>query len=208
VLVIKVIAVAVLGYLLGSINTSLIIGKFYGVDVRQHGSGNAGATNTLRTLGKSAAILVTLGDILKGIIACIAGHYIIGDVKDIGNLGLMIGGVAAIIGHNWPLYFGFKGGKGILTTFSVIMMMDWRIGLILLGVFIIVLLISKYVSLGSIIGAALFPIVGAIPVFNNSSTFVVFAIAVAFLAIIRHKANIERLFKGTESKLWGSGKKG
>jgi glycerol-3-phosphate acyltransferase PlsY len=208
VLVIKVIAVAVLGYLLGSINTSLIIGKFYGVDVRQHGSGNAGATNTLRTLGKSAAIFVTLGDILKGIIACVAGYYIIGNVKDIGNLGLMTGGVAAIIGHNWPLYFGFKGGKGILTTFSVIMMMDWRIGLILLGVFIIVLLISKYVSLGSIIGAALFPIVGAIPVFNNSSTFVIFAIVVAFLAIIRHRANIERLLKGTESKLWGSGKKG
>ncbi|MDP4093724.1 MAG: glycerol-3-phosphate 1-O-acyltransferase PlsY [Bacillota bacterium] len=200
ILVLKVIAVAVVGYLLGSINSSLVVGKFYGVDVRQHGSGNAGANNTLRTLGKKAAVLVTAGDILKGVAACIIGHYIVGTVNGLDKFGLIVGGISAIIGHNWPLYFGFRGGKGVLTTFSVILMMDWQVGLILLGAFIIVVVITGYVSLGSIIGASLFPIVSAVPLFNNKSTFVLFAIVVAFLVIIRHKSNIERIFKGTESK--------
>lgn len=201
VLVLKLILVGVLGYLLGSINTSLIVGKFYGIDVRKHGSGNAGATNTLRTLGKKAAILVTIGDLLKGIISCLLGTWLIGNVDNVGNLGLMIGGIAAIIGHNWPLYFGFKGGKGVLTTLAVVMMMDWRIGLILLGVFIIIVAFTRYVSLGSIVGSALFPIIALIPVFGRSKVFVVFAAFLGLLIIMRHSSNIERIFKGTESKL-------
>ncbi|MDP4182682.1 MAG: glycerol-3-phosphate acyltransferase, partial [Bacillota bacterium] len=104
----KIILTCVIGYLLGSLNSSLIIGKIYGVDVRKHGSGNAGATNTLRTLGKKAALFVTLGDVFKGIIACLLGYFLL------GNDGLMSAGIGAIIGHNWPLYFKFKGGKGVL----------------------------------------------------------------------------------------------
>ena len=194
------IAVAVVGYLLGSLNTSLIVGKFYGIDVRRHGSGNAGATNTLRTLGKKAAIFVSLGDILKGVVACLIGLWLIGNVEDVGKLGVMLGGVCAIIGHNWPVFFGFKGGKGVFTTLAVTLMMDWKIGLMLLGVFILVVLITRYISLGSILGAALFPVVGAIPVFKHSSTFIVFAAILGLLVVIRHHANIKRLINGTENK--------
>ncbi|MCX7923817.1 MAG: glycerol-3-phosphate 1-O-acyltransferase PlsY [Clostridia bacterium] len=201
----KLVLVAIVGYLLGSANTSLIVGKFYGTDVRQHGSGNAGMTNTLRTLGKTAALLVIFGDIFKGILSYLIGYYFVGDVKDIGYLGAMVGGVAAIVGHNWPVYFGFKGGKGILTTFSVVLMMDWKIGLGLFVIFAIIVGITRYVSLGSIMAAVLFPVGTAILKvifdYGKSVVFIAFAAAVAILAVERHKSNIERLLKGTESKL-------
>lgn len=205
-LILKVFGVAVIGYLLGSLNSSLIVGKFYHVDVRKHGSGSAGTTNTLRTLGKVAAVLVILGDVLKGIIACLVGLYIVKDVVGNDHIGLMAGGVAAIVGHNWPLYFGFKGGKGALTSITVVMMMDWRIGLIVLGIFILTVAISRYVSLGSLFGAIMFPIISWIPFFEKTNTFIVFALIVSFLAILMHRSNIERLFKGTESKLGGDKK--
>jgi acyl phosphate:glycerol-3-phosphate acyltransferase len=197
----KIVLVAVFGYLLGSANTSLIVGKFYGIDVRKHGSGNAGATNTLRTMGKSAALLVGLGDVLKGIIACLIGVALIGANSVDYKLGLMVGGVAAILGHNWPIYFGFKGGKGIFTSYAVIMMMNWKIGLILLGVFIIILALTRFVSLGSMIGSALFPIIALIPVFGESYVFVIFALFIGALAIFKHRSNLARIFQGTESKL-------
>lgn len=190
---VKLILAGVIGYLLGSANTSIIVGKFYGVDVRQHGSGNAGATNTLRTLGKKAALFVSLGDVLKGVISCLIGLLLAGD------LGIMIGGLAAVVGHNWPIYFGFKGGKGIFTTFAVILMMDWKIGLILLGVFIIIVAITRYVSLGSIIGSALFPMVALL--LGKTTEFVLAALVLGLLAIVRHRSNIARIMKGTESKL-------
>lgn len=183
---------AVIGYLLGSANSSIIVGKFYGVDVRQHGSGNAGATNTLRTLGKSAAAFVSIGDLLKGIIACLVGQLIAGDV------GLMFGGFASIVGHNWPIYFNFKGGKGILTSFAVVLMMDYKLGLILLGVFAVIVLITKYVSLSSMAAAVLFPIFAAFE--GKGTSFIIFASLLAILAVYRHRANIQRLMNGTESK--------
>ncbi len=192
--IVKLILTGVIGYLLGSANTSLIVGKFYGMDVRKHGSGNAGATNTLRTLGKTAAALVGIGDVLKGVIACLIGQLITGDTS-----GLMLGGVGAIAGHNWPLYFGFKGGKGIFTSFAVALMMDWKIGLILLGIFVILVAVTRYVSLGSVVGSALFPVLGL--AFNRGTQFVVFALILAIIAICRHRGNIERLVKGTEAKL-------
>lgn len=188
----KVVLAGIIGYLLGSANSSLIVGKFYGFDVRQHGSGNAGATNTLRTLGKSAALFTTLGDILKGIIACLIGSMISGD------LGLMTAGIAAIVGHNWPLYFRFKGGKGIFTSLAVVLMMDWKLALVLLGGFIIIVALTRYISLGSVIAAAIFPIASA--ALGKSTEFIICAIILAELAIIRHCGNLDRLFKGTESK--------
>lgn len=192
--IVKLILTGVIGYLLGSANTSLIVGKFYGMDVRKHGSGNAGATNTLRTLGKTAAALVGIGDVLKGVIACLMGQLITGDAS-----GLMLGGMGAIAGHNWPLYFGFKGGKGIFTSFAVALMMDWKIGLILLGIFVILVAVTRYVSLGSVAGSALFPVFGLI--FNKGTQFVFFAFILAALAVYRHRGNIERLVRGTEAKL-------
>ncbi|MCX7711898.1 MAG: glycerol-3-phosphate 1-O-acyltransferase PlsY [Clostridia bacterium] len=190
--ILKLVVVALIGYLMGSANTSIIVGKFYGIDVRLHGSGNAGATNTLRTLGKGAAALVGIGDVLKGVLSCLIGMFIAGDI------GLMLGGLAAVIGHNWPVYFGFKGGKGIFTSFSVVLMMDWKLGLMLLGVFIIIVAVTRYISLGSMICSALFPVIGFL--FKKPLEFVVFAAILAVLAVVRHRGNIQRILNGTESK--------
>jgi len=198
--IVKILCVAVLGYLLGSVNSSLIVGRFYGIDVRNYGSGNAGTTNTLRTMGKTAALLVVVGDLLKGVIACLAGMYIIGDVPGIGNLGGMIGGTTAIFGHNWPLYFGFKGGKGALTSLAVAFLMDWRIGLILLAIFLVIVAVTRYVSLGSICGGLSFPVLSALPVFNKNLPFIIFAVVLAVSLVLMHRSNIGRILKGTESK--------
>lgn len=209
VFIIKIIAVVIIGYLLGSLNTSIIVGRFYGTDIRKHGSGNAGMTNTLRTLGKVAAVMVIIGDILKGVISYLIGNMLITTVPDsiafnMAGIGGMAAGIAAITGHNWPVYFGFKGGKGILTSFSVVLMMDWKLGLILLGIFIIIVALTRYVSLGSIIASAAFPIGAAIK--GNGTVFIIFSAVLAILAIGRHSANIRRLLSGTEAKL-GSKKK-
>ncbi len=202
--VIKLIAVVVIGYLLGSLNTSLIVGKFYGTDVRKHGSGNAGMTNTLRTLGKAAAVMVIAGDILKGVLSYLLGNMLVNSIPetitlDLAGIGGMAAGIAAIAGHNWPVYFGFKGGKGILTSFAVVLMMDWKLGLILLGIFAVIVVITRYVSLGSIIASVAFPIGAALK--GNGIIFVVFSAVLAVLAVARHNANIKRLLSGTESKL-------
>lgn len=192
--VLLIVLTGIIGYLLGSVNSSLVVGKFYGVDVRKHGSGNAGATNTLRTLGKKAAIIATLGDMVKGFIACIIGLLIANE------MGVMTAGIAAIIGHNWPIYFKFKGGKGILTSLAVVLMMDWRIALILLGIFIIIVAITRFVSLGSIVATILFPVFAA-TLFAKSTEFIIYSAILAAMALFRHRTNIGRIIKGTESKL-------
>ncbi len=207
--IVRAILVLFIGYLLGSLNTSIIVGRCYGIDIRKHGSGNAGMTNTLRTLGKIAAALVILGDILKGVIAYIIGNVILdatamggvieSQLSTVVGIGGMIGGVAAIVGHNWPIYFGFKGGKGILTSFSVVMMMDWQLGLMLLALFLVIVIITRYVSLSSITACAVFPIAAYIK--GNGIVFSIFAAFLALLAICRHSANIKRLLNGTESKI-------
>lgn len=197
----------VLGYLLGSLNSSLIVGKFYGVDVRKHGSGNAGATNTFRTLGKKAALYTFIGDFLKGIISCLAGFYLIKLVLpsfDNPTLGLMFAGLGCILGHNWPVYFGFRGGKGVLTSFAVMIMMGPLPTLVVFVIFIIIAFITRYVSLASITAAALLPVVGG--VFGKSlkisdvKSFVIFTVIIAVLVIYRHSSNVKRLLNGTESK--------
>ena len=207
--IVRSILVLIIGYLLGSLNTSIIVGRCYGVDIRKHGSGNAGMTNTLRTLGKVAAALVILGDILKGVLSYIFGNVILdsaamqgvfgSQLSTVVGIGGMVGGIAAIIGHNWPLYFGFKGGKGILTSFSVVMMMDWQLGLMLLGLFLVIVIITRYVSVSSITACAVFPIAAYIK--GNGFVFSIFAAILALLAICRHNANIRRLINGTESKI-------
>jgi len=186
------------GYLLGSLNSSLIVGKLYGVDVRQHGSGNAGATNTLRTLGKKAAILVTLGDVLKGIVACILGWFFTRNIAG-GEYGLMATGMGAILGHNWPLYFKFKGGKGVLTSFAVVIMLDIKVSIVLLLFFVIVVAISRFISLGSIASAGVFPIVAFIHK-PHDMAYIAFALMFGILVIARHKMNISRILNGSESK--------
>ena len=190
---IGLVVAAVAGYLLGSANSSLIVGKFYGVDVRHHGSGNAGMTNTLRTLGKKAAVLVSAGDILKGVLAYLVGQLLA------GPYGILAAGTAAIIGHNWPVYFGFKGGKGALTSITVLFYMDWKIALITLGVFVALVAVSRYVSLGSIVGAVVFPVLAG--AFGRNTVFILFSVFIGLLVIFRHRSNISRILNGTESRL-------
>lgn len=202
--ILKLFAALALGYLLGSLNTSVIVGKIYGKDIRNYGSKGAGLTNTLRVLGKSAAVFVLVGDILKGVIACFIGlflgvHSYSGEARDC--VSLLATGAGAVIGHNWPVYFGFKGGKGVLTAVTVLFMADWVIALLCLGFFVIIVALTRYVSLGSICAAILFVTISFIPVFGHTLYFYIFACLMAIIIIFRHIKNIQRLLSGIENKL-------
>ncbi len=193
----------VIAYLLGSVNTSIILSSFQGKDIRKEGSGNAGATNTLRVMGKKAAIFVVIFDGLKGVLAVLAARLVCHLLHIEGyfaDVSVYLSALGVMLGHIYPLYFGFKGGKGVMTTIAVILMLDWRIGLILLVGCVAIMLITKYVSLGSCIGAALFPVFVAIFHWGDV-VFLVVAILIGALAIFKHRSNIKRLVSGTESKL-------
>ncbi len=185
-----------IAYLLGSINSAILVGKFFkNVDIREYGSGNAGATNVLRTIGKKAAILVLVVDVLKGIVSVVIGGNIA------GFNGVLFAGAGAVLGHNYPIYFGFKGGKGILTSASVIFMLNWKIGIALLIIAVAIIVITRFVSLGSIFASAGFPI--AVIVFDRRSIeYVIFAVFLGLLAVYKHKSNIIKIIKGTELKLF------
>jgi glycerol-3-phosphate acyltransferase PlsY len=202
--ILKVFAASALGYLLGSLNTSVIVGKLYGRDISSHGSKNAGLTNTLRVLGKPAAALVLAGGILKGIIACLIGlrlgvYVYSGESRDC--VSLLAAGAGAVLGHNWPAYFGFKGGKGALTATTVMFMIDWGAALISFGFFAIIVALTRYVSLGTICAVTFFVGVSFIPSFGNSLYLNVFACLMASIIIFKHRENMQRLLSGTESKL-------
>ena len=202
--IVKLFAAFALGYLLGSLNTAVIVGKIYGKDIRSHGSKSAGLTNTLRVLGKSAAVCVLAGDILKGIIACFIGLFLgvyvySGEAKDC--VSLLAAGAGAVIGHNWPVYFGFKGGKGVLTAVAVLFMVDWVMALLCLGFFVIIVALTRYVSLGTICATMLFAAISCIPVFGHTLSFYIFACLMAFMVIFRHMENIQRLLSRTENTL-------
>lgn len=200
----KIFAALALGYFLGSLNTAVIVGKIYGKDIRNHGSKNAGLTNTLRVLGKSAAVFVLAGDILKRIIACFIGlflsvYFYSGEAKDC--VSLLAAGAGAIIGHNWPIYFRFKGGKGALTAIAVLFMIDWVMALLCLGSFVIIVALTRYVSLGTVCATILVAVISFIPVFGNTLHFYIFACLMAFIVVFKHMENIQRLLSGTENKL-------
>lgn len=202
--ILKIFAALALGYLLGSLNTAVIVGKIYGKDIRNHGSKSAGLTNTLRVLGKSAAVFVLAGDILKGVIACFIGlrlgvYAYSGEAKDC--ISLLAAGAGAVMGHNWPVYFGFKGGKGALTAAAVMFMVNWVMALICLGFFAIIVTLTRYVSLGTICAAVFFVAISFIPVFGNTFYFHIFACLMAFIIVFKHRENIRRLLSGTENKL-------
>lgn len=202
--IVKLFAALAMGYLIGSLNTAVIVGKIYGKDIRSHGSKSAGLTNTLRVLGKSAAVFVLVGDIIKGIFACLIGlllgvYFYSGEAKDC--VSLLVAGAGAVIGHNWPIFFGFKGGKGALTAVAVLFMVDWVMALICLGFFVIIVALTRYVSLGTICATTLFAAISFIPVFGNTLYFTIFACLMAFMVIFRHRENVQRLLTGTENKL-------
>jgi glycerol-3-phosphate acyltransferase PlsY len=202
--ILKILAALALGYLLGSLNTAVIVGKIYGKDIRSHGSKSAGLTNALRVLGKSAAVLVLLGDILKGIVACLIGlrlgvYAYSGGAGDC--LSLLAAGAGAVIGHNWPVYFGFKGGKGALTAIAVLFMFDWRMALICLGVFVTIVAATRYVSLGTICATMFFVALSLLPVFGHTFYFQIFACLMALIIVYKHRENMQRLLSGAENKL-------
>ena len=212
------------GYLLGSINSAILISKtLYGDDIRKHGSGNAGLTNMLRTYGKKAAGLTLLGDILKTALAIIVGSILGGFAywKGISLSYLTcelplnyIAGFCAVIGHILPIYYGFKGGKGVLCTAAMALILTPVEFVILLGVFVLMVWWSKYVSLGSVTVAVLYPIVvsGHIKIaFNNAmyqnGVMALITIALAIIIVYCHRGNLERISEGTERKLSFKSKK-
>ncbi|MBA1333722.1 MAG: Acyl-phosphate:glycerol-3-phosphate O-acyltransferase PlsY (EC 2.3.1.n3) [Firmicutes bacterium] len=185
---------SVIAYLLGSMNWSYIAGRvFGGIDIRQHGSGNAGATNVNRILGAKAAAFAFAGDLLKGVAAVLIGRNIAGD------MGAILAAVAVVCGHNWPVFLGFKGGKGITTSVGALLSLDIRIALILLAVGVLIIAVTRYVSLGSVTGAILYPIL--VVMFRSSKEMIVFSLVIAMFALVRHRGNIKRLLRGEESKL-------
>lgn len=197
------------GYLLGSFNASIIFSRVKGSDIRNQGSKNAGLTNALRVFGKKAAVFVFIFDLLKAIVSAAVAVYVakklFPEMSQMKELAKYIAGFGAVLGHNFPLYFGFKGGKGILASWGVIMIFDWRIAIMLIVVFLLVVLSTRYVSLASVISSILFPIfvialnIGA----PNETTgvYIIISVLMAVLAVYRHRANISRLLSGTESKL-------
>ncbi|RFA32324.1 acyl-phosphate glycerol 3-phosphate acyltransferase [Virgibacillus dokdonensis] len=193
------------GYFLGSLNSAVIVGKLYGKDIRSCGSRSAGLTNTLRVLGKTAAVFVLVGDVLKGIIACFIGliffevYFYTGEAQD--SLSLLVAGLGAVIGHNWPLFFKFRGGKGALTAVSVLFMVNWILALLCIAFFILIVAMTRYVSLGTISATGLIPVVSFISVFGHTFYFNIFACLMAAIIIIKHRENIQRLLSGTENKL-------
>ena len=204
------IIVAIAGYLLGSLNASIIISNLKGSDIRKHGSGNAGATNMLRTYGKKLAIAALLFDALKGVVAVLIANWFlaannIGSETDIYHYMRCLAGLFVVIGHNFPVFFKFKGGKGIATSAAVIFMLDWRVGLIVFISAIGTMVITRYVSLGSCVGAVAFPTGAALLTFliEKDYNWILFvtSLIMCFLAIGRHHTNIKRLLNGTESKL-------
>ena len=202
----KLLLALISGYILGSVNTAIIAGNIFGENIRKKGSGNAGLTNTLRILGPKAALIVLFGDILKGAMACAlgygltAGEFNSEHMIDIinPNMGLLLAGTSCIFGHIFPLYFQFQGGKGVLTAMTVVFMMDWRIGAISVCLFIIVMLITRYVSVGSMIAAIGLPIVGI--VLEKPRYSMVYLVTIALLIIIMHRKNIGRLLNGSEPR--------
>lgn len=186
------------GYLFGSINPAIILSKAKGKDVRSMGSGNAGATNMLRNYGKASALIVMICDILKCVVSVIlAGIIANALIPEFAIWGKIFAATGCIMGHNFPIYFGFKGGKGVVVSATAIFMLDWKIGLIVLGCFIIVFALSRFVSLGSVLSACIAVVASCFLSSDEVFYFIAFA---AVLTIIRHRTNIVRLIKGTETK--------
>ena len=188
-----------IAYFLGSINTSIIVSKLFGSDdIRKQGSGNAGATNTLRVLGKKAAVWVIIGDGLKGFLAVIIARWF-SHLFSEGEISSYVAAVCVMLGHVFPVFFGFKGGKGIMTSIAVVFTLSPVIGAILVVIFVIIVAIFNYISLASVISSVCYPILVIVFSCGNISFFVS-ALIMAAIAVLKHKSNIVRLLNGNESK--------
>ncbi len=200
----KELILIIIAYLLGSIPTALIISrKYFGIDIRDYGSGNMGATNTFRVLGSKYGTIVMVFDILKGITAValfnFIPHYLSNELQ---RTNFMIGlGLAAVIGHVFPIFAQFKGGKGVATLFGMILAVQPVIAISCVGVFLLVLFLTRYVSLSSILGALMLP-VSVLWIWNEHEImYRIFALLVAFMVLITHQKNIGRILRGVESRI-------
>jgi acyl phosphate:glycerol-3-phosphate acyltransferase len=203
--VLFIIGGLIIAYLVGSIPTAVWYSRaFFGMDVREFGSGNAGATNTLRVLGKKAGAIVMAIDVLKGFLATNGASILVGlNAISADNLELwkLLFGFAAALGHIFPAYAGFRGGKGVATLLGMVLAINLLIALICIAVFFIVLIVSRYVSLGSMLAALAFPIAMLIPRFSpHEPITLIFAFALASIVVLTHQKNIKRLLAGEENK--------
>ena len=204
------IIMAVIAYLIGSVNFSVIISKkMAGFDVREKGSGNAGSTNVLRTVGKKAAIITLICDILKGVVSVLIALLVGVIAGEFANSAIVveIAALAVVIGHTFPVFFGFRGGKGVATSLGVILIVNWKIGLICLVFALALMALTRMVSLGSISASVLFAV---LTMFVRDSyiggiefdfSFIIFGILLAALVIYNHRSNLKRIINGTENKL-------
>ncbi len=193
------------GYLLGNLNGAVCMSTLLSHDdVRSHGSGNAGLTNFIRSYGMASSILVVLIDFFKAVIACLVGGLLL-EPYNMYLEGVMIGAAAVSLGHDFPALLGFKGGKGILCGLAIAVVADWRCAVLILALFAVAVVLTRFVSLGSILGALGLGIYFAVMYWNRPVVAAIGA-AIGALAIFLHRANIVRLCKGTENK-FGSKKK-
>ena len=201
------IIVGIVAYLIGSISFSIIISKkMAGFDVREKGSGNAGATNMLRSVGKKAAALTLLGDALKGV-GAILFAILVGAIAKSSDKSLLvqIAGILVVVGHTFPVFFGFKGGKGVATSLGVLLMTNWKIGLICLVFALVLMALTRMVSMGSVGAAILFPVlvlfIDTNFIVSDGSGYFIYSIILATLVAFNHRSNIKRILNGTENKL-------
>lgn len=223
-LIIATLVLALVSYLLGSISFAVIFTNYYAhTDIRQHGSGNAGMTNVLRTVGKKPAIFTFICDLLKGVVSCLLGKYLMVPIlSKILNTDLTsvinplyfayLAGLFCIIGHIYPLYFSFRGGKGVATTAGIFLVIDWRVFLIAIALFLVLVAITRTVSVGSITAATAIPILTA--VFSDKVTeysftlfglpqyiiITILSLLFAVIVVVKHKENIVRIIHGEEKK--------
>ena len=201
------VIMAIIAYLIGSINFSVIFSKkFAGFDVREKGSGNAGSTNMLRSVGKGAAALTLLCDVLKGVVAILIAIGI-GNLVQSADKGLLvqIAGIAVVIGHTFPIFFGFKGGKGVATSLGILLMTNWQIGLICLVFALVLMALTQMVSLGSCAAAVLFPVLTLFIkehyIVAEGGNYFIYSVILAVIVLYNHRSNIKRMLNGTENKL-------
>ncbi len=185
--------IAASAYLLGSLSFAIIICKLtLGKDIRSYGSGNAGLTNAYRTMGAGKTLLVLFGDIAKAAAALAIGGVLA------GMMGKLVAGIFVILGHVFPVYFGFRGGKGVLVGATMLVFLDWRIFLVAFALFVIAVALTRWVSLGSILGAISFPI--TMQIFYGDARLSVVAALMAAAVVFMHRSNIKRILSGTENR--------
>ncbi len=200
------ILMAVIAYAIGSVNFSVILSKkIAGFDVRERGSGNAGSTNMLRSVGKGAAALTLILDIAKGLVAILIAYLLGKIINDVNSAILVqLAGFFVVLGHTFPMFFGFRGGKGVATALGVLLFVNPLVGVICLVFALTVMAFTRMVSLGSIMAAILFPVLTIFIRDNyiaDGYTYIIFGIAMAILVIFNHRTNLKRIYNGTENRI-------